>query len=285
MKMCKIVWMSEYAMALKEKRPPRSSCFCEDNKFIKWTLLRFCIENHFGMVACMKTTKKGMADSCLIAMRECDYNKPFKNVFAYGDNTDIPRDAITLVVRMPIHGKANTFIPESIYAMFAKDAHQQRKNDQRHVLSEEFSRTTNEDERLRLLHAIQHLDVMPTDDTPDKSMYRMREHPSRNTMRQLFAGFIDECNKDITWLEYIEDPAPDNWVCLRCYNYYKPVHFAKNCPTQDIDGWIPMNKRRPPLGLPKNLLIKASWDNPEHVSKAPYLDSSNTLWYHKDRPL
>ncbi len=279
--MCKIVWASEYAVALKEKRPARSTCFCKTNKFVKWTLIRFCIENHFGMIASTKNTKKNMADSCLIAFREQDFNKPFQDVFAYGDNTDIPFDTITLVVRMPIQGKCNTFIPDTINALFIKAANEQRRNEQRHLLSVEFAATHNEDERLRLLHAMQQLDIMPFDDQDPLQGRRMREHPSRKTMRQLFAGFIDETNKNVRWQEYVEEAPPDDWVCMRCFNHVQPVHYIKNCPTNSIEGWIPMNKRRPPLGLPKNLLVKGSWDNPEHVAKAPFLDSTNTLWLYR----
>lgn len=267
--MCKIVWRSEYERALVHQVPPETLCFCQDGKYKRWEEIRYFIEHQYALL-------KQNRDGCVLGFRTTD----FKHTRCYplGDDTNVHAMALIVIMKVPLPDKLyNMYVPTTIQQQLQSEALKAATRERRAFYEYEYSRSADEAYKINLLLKLCRLDY-GTENEEVRVYPQKRDHPSRSIIKATYPGFLLADGTPIEWKDVPRVVPPDGWVCARCANYFKPVHYVDDCPSHIISAWIPMNHRRAPTGRPKNTLVAVPLTDVTRVATAPFRDAANNLW-------
>lgn len=280
--MCQLIWSLDLQKAQHAGTAPPVFCRCCNQLHDRWDLVRYEVEREHGMVVCAGAPAKA-SNSCIVGIRLCDINKPPHTVFALGEDARMQLIGPVVLMRFPIpafNGKhrPNTFIPNKITETLALLQHKKETETQRQAYDALMASDADEETKL---NAFVNNEIAPL--MLAASNQKKYPHPSAAIMRSKYAGFINYNGDFVTWADAnpIRPPPPAHWRCMRCYNYFEPVHYAEDCPSLKEPDWIPMNRRSKPYGIPRFLLFAVNMDNVQAVATAPYVDDNGRCWIRK----
>lgn len=188
--MCRVMWSTDYQTAKSKNIPTdemKTTCYCEQGT--RWDVVRFVIEERFGMVitdvtkflrACDNKIKYRGADggSCVVGYLASQYGCRPHDIYVLGDAVDVSTiDDIILVVRevnlhhpQTHHPILNFFVPPSLlHEMESRDReyydteywnqvssiNKQRQKEIVPQIKCVVTHTTTEEQRVEEMHQIQ----------------------------------------------------------------------------------------------------------------------------------
>jgi hypothetical protein len=286
--MCRIL------MYLGGKRYDTEQCVCSRlpaDVAPTWENVRFQLEDEAKMVDIGRLGGRSIkgCHSHYVAFTESEAQRPERERFVVGDRTNLQtlcEKERLLVVRKVCLGDPpfcyNRHVPDAMLSHVMARINAGRMA----TLHRELECTTNEASRLDLIIQMQGQSQPPL-------RWRNPPHPSREPgARATYAGYLDYEGRPQPWPAAPQ--APNDHICAACHNYFvenltvpsatKHPHFATDCPSRDIIGWIPISQRGWATGVPMNSLERVSWQGAlSDVRDAPYFNQRDSMLYRPRR--